>query len=137
MRVTAVDYLRSSPPAGNGFNQFEWGGYLIHQLWPGQRVFIDGQSDFYGEALFREYAQVAEQRDGWADVLGRRGVEWMICGSDSSLVRLLVITPGWRVAHRDPVATVLVRSHPASPESPGLDKRVANRVTAPAQPVVA
>jgi hypothetical protein len=63
--VAAVEYLRQHQPVGNGFNQFAWGGYLMHQLWPAQRVFIDGQNDFYGEELTREDATVELLGPSW------------------------------------------------------------------------
>ena len=50
------------------FNNFIWGGYLLH-AWPEQRVFIDGGTDHYGEKLFNEYIQVWNLDPGWRDVL--------------------------------------------------------------------
>lgn len=108
--VGAVQYLKSNPPVGNGFNELRWGGYLLHELWPAQRVFIDGQTDFYGEALTREYLDVVELAEGWQDVLARHGVQWVIYATDSGLSRRLAGTPGWQTAYRDELATVFVRS---------------------------
>ena len=48
------------------FNNFVWGGYLMH-AWPEQRVFIDGGTDHYGERLFNEYIQVWTLDPGWRD----------------------------------------------------------------------
>jgi hypothetical protein len=106
--VAAADYLERNPPSGNGFNELGWGGYLLHRLWPGQRVFIDGQTDFYGEALAREYLQVIELREGWAEVLDRHRVDWVILGASSTVVRQLAAS-GWITVHQDSLAAVLVR----------------------------
>jgi len=35
----------------------------LYRLWPEKQVFIDGQTDFYGEALSREYAQVTAEAE--------------------------------------------------------------------------
>ncbi|MFT3895647.1 MAG: hypothetical protein QM730_28835 [Anaerolineales bacterium] len=56
--VEAANWLSNNPPKGKMFNYFTWGGYLLYRLWPEQQVFIDGQTDFYGETLSREYVQV-------------------------------------------------------------------------------
>ncbi|MGZ9225976.1 MAG: hypothetical protein ACXW4M_10515, partial [Anaerolineales bacterium] len=56
--VDAVDWLETNPQQGNMFNHFTWGGYILYRLWPPETVFIDGQTDFYGESLTREYEQV-------------------------------------------------------------------------------
>ncbi len=116
MPVAAAAFLRAHPPAGNGFNELAWGGYLLHELWPAERVFIDGQTDFYGEALAREYLQVVELQAGWQDVLDRHQVTWVIYPTDSALTRALAGQAGWHVTYQDGVATVLERaegtSHP-------------------------
>jgi hypothetical protein len=60
--VAAVDWLEENPQEGEVFNYFIWGGYLLYRQWPDMRVFIDGQTDFYGEALTRQYVQVINAR---------------------------------------------------------------------------
>lgn len=45
------------------------GGYLLYRMWPGRRVFIDGQTDFYGSELVNEYLTALRVQDGWQDIL--------------------------------------------------------------------
>ena len=40
----AADFLLAHHVNGHIFNTYEYGGYLIWRLWPGQQVFIDGRS---------------------------------------------------------------------------------------------
>ena len=42
---------------GRIFNDFIWGGYLLKE-WPEQKVFLDGQTDFYGEDLARQHMRI-------------------------------------------------------------------------------
>lgn len=111
--MAAASYLAANPPVGNGFNELRWGGYLLHALWPAQRVFIDGQTDFYGEALTRDYLSVVDLAAGWQAVLDRYAVRWVVYPTDSALVRQLAAMPAWRVAYQDAVATVLTRAERA------------------------
>jgi hypothetical protein len=73
-------------------------------------VFIDGQTDFYGEDLFDEYLTVEQLGQGWEAVLDRYAVRWVLYDTDSVLIRRLEVTPGWQVAYQDDVATVLIRT---------------------------
>jgi len=107
--VQAVDWLKSNPLPGRMFNYFTWGGYLLHRMWPDQTVFIDGQTDFYGEALTREYEKVITLADGWQEVLRDYQVDWVLMPSDSRLARALAADAGWRVAYEDRTATILAR----------------------------
>jgi hypothetical protein len=47
--VQAVAYLKAHPCAGNLFNDYNYGGYLIWKL-PGQKVYIDGRMPTWRDA---------------------------------------------------------------------------------------
>ena len=111
--VAAVAYLKAHPPQGHMFNNFIWGGYVLHELWPTQRVFIDGQTDFYGEALTQEYLDVQDVKPGWRDLLDRYDVQWIIFPSNSALEQVLTASGIWDTAYRDAMAVVLTRHSPA------------------------
>lgn len=105
--VAAVDWLVEQPQIGPGFNYFPWGGYLLYRVWPQQQVFIDGQTDFYGESLTRKYEQVIKLRDGWREILKEYQIQWVIMPSDSPLVEMLVVDPGWELKYKDETSTIL------------------------------
>ncbi|MCK5923631.1 MAG: hypothetical protein KAG66_22045, partial [Methylococcales bacterium] len=57
--VEAITQLSETMPEGPVFNEFIWGGYLLYRLYPAEQiVFIDAQTDYYGEALTLEYLHV-------------------------------------------------------------------------------
>ena len=89
------------------FNSFLWGGYLLYRLWPEYTVFIDGQTDFYGEALTREYTHVISLSDGWEAVLRKYDISWALITSDRPLVRALQNELEWRILYRDETAVIL------------------------------
>jgi hypothetical protein len=107
--VQAVDWMEQHRISGNGFNYFPWGGYLLHRRWPEQRVFIDGQTDFYGEALTRQYETVITLDQGWRDVLSKYRVRWILMPRHSLLVRALSETNEWSTAYEDQTAVLVVR----------------------------
>jgi hypothetical protein len=107
--VQAVDWLEQNPPAGNGFNYFPWGGYLLYRSWPEQKVFIDGQTDFYGEALTRQYEQVITLSGEWEGILDQYQVSWMIMPTGSALIRALNSDPNWGVVYQDPTAVIFIK----------------------------
>jgi len=110
--VDAVDWLAENPQPGPTFNHFPWGGYLLYRLWPEQRVFIDGQTDFYGEALTRQYEQVLTISPGWEDVLDQYRIEWAILPADGELPAELRRRPEWSLLYEDSTAVVLRKNGP-------------------------
>jgi len=107
--VDAVVWLEDHPQQGNMFNFFIWGGYLLYEEWPEQLVFIDGQTDFYGEQLTREYLEVLSASEGWEDILAKYDVAWVILPSDEIVTHLLQVDLGWQEVYRDETAVIVHR----------------------------
>jgi hypothetical protein len=83
--------------SGKVFTTDQWGDYLIYRLYPRVRVFIDGRSDFYGEALAKEYLSLVELRSDWQSVLVKHGFNLILLPVDYSLSSALKLTSDWRV----------------------------------------
>ncbi len=107
--VGAADWVQQHPPSGNMFNDFNWGGYLLFRLWPQQRVFIDSQSDFYGEALTRESVAIEAAEPGWQKSLDQYSVGWMLVPANSGLAQAAAASPAWTVVYRDGMSVVITR----------------------------
>jgi hypothetical protein len=106
--VAASDWLETHPQSGNMFNEFNWGGYLLFRAWPQHKVFLDSQTDFYGEALVREYETALTAGDGWDSVLEKYDIEWTVIPPDSPLaIKLQAV--GWTTEYGDNIAVVLRR----------------------------
>jgi hypothetical protein len=107
--VAATDWLVEHPQSGNMFNEFNWGGYLLYRLWPDQKVYLDSQTDFYGEEFMREYEQILTAQGDWQPALDRRAVTWAILPSDAPLASSLR-DAGWLPLYFD--STAIIFRHP-------------------------
>lgn len=107
--VEAVAWLKDHPQEGEMFNYFPWGGYLLYRLWPDHRVFIDGQTDFYGEDFTRQYEKVISLSDGWQEVLDQYQVGWVILPRGEALTQQIQSDPGWLTVYEDNVAAIFSR----------------------------
>jgi hypothetical protein len=108
--VAAADWLAVHPQQGNMFNEFNWGGYLLYRLWPGQRVFIDSQTDFYGEALVRDYEGILNAREDWDEQLKKYDANWVIVRVDSQLGQVLAQNSDWERSYQDELAVIFRRT---------------------------
>ncbi len=107
--VDAVNWLQKNPQEGEMFNYFIWGGYLLYREWPDMKVFIDGQTDFYGEQLTREYLDVLTLEPGWESILSAHHVDWVILPVDTLPARALAQNEAWMVKYRDDTTLLLRR----------------------------
>jgi hypothetical protein len=87
----------------------QWADYVIFRLYPRQRVFFDGRSDFYGDVLGSEYKVLLTADHRWPDVLSRYEFALAILPIDWPLGSILEHEPDWRLVYRDSVAVVLAR----------------------------
>lgn len=108
--ITAVDTIQAELPEGRMFNEFGWGGYLLYRLWPEQLVFIDAQTDFYGEALTRQFLQIANAEPGWEALLDAHDVAWIILPPSRPLATWLAQSAEWHELYRDDTAVIWIKN---------------------------
>jgi|SRR5271157_919179 len=111
--VAAVDrnarYLAPAAEMPRVLTSDQWADYLIFRLYPRERVFFDGRSDFYGAALGGEYRTLMAAEGGWRELLARYGFSLALLPNDWALGTVLDREPGWRLVYRDPVAALYAR----------------------------
>jgi len=107
--IQALASLDQVGVQGRMFNYFPWGGYVLYAGYPKHRVFIDGQTDFYGEELTKDYVKVLSLEPDWEDILARYQIGWVLFPHQSPLSLMLARTPGWRLAYQDDTADIFVR----------------------------
>ncbi len=112
--VVATAKARQAGLTGRIYNDFIWGGYLLKE-WPEQKVFIDGQTDFYGADLTRQHGRIGSLSAGWRDLLRRWKIEIVLVPSSATLAHELVRDPHWRIWHCDSTAVLLLRTAPPDP----------------------
>jgi len=105
--VAAVEYLRTERPAGQLFNSYNWGGYLLWAL-PEYPVFVDGRTDLYGDELIGEWIQVVQAEEGWENVLDDWDVNLIMVEHSRPVVSELADV-GWNLLYEDEIAVVYGR----------------------------
>jgi hypothetical protein len=104
--VDAAAWIRRNRPPGEMFNPYNWGGYLIWNLHPDYRVFVDGRTDLYGDAFLREYLAVQMARPGFQETLAQYGINLVLTYPDDTLSLGLECTGGWEEVYKDDVAVI-------------------------------
>jgi len=108
--VAAVEFLKSQRLPGPIYNRYGWGGYLIYQLYPEYRVYIDGRADVYGDAFFTEAMQVYDGVGNWKQALDRYGIQTVIIDPNVALSTALSNDNGWSKVYEDDQAVIFTRA---------------------------
>jgi len=112
--VTALERNASLMTAPRGaprriLTSDQWGDYLIYRLYPRQRVFVDGRSDFYGPVIGRDYLVLLNGAPGWDRVVEQYRFDLALLPLDWPLAQLMMCHPAWQVRYQDRQAVVLER----------------------------
>jgi hypothetical protein len=103
---TKVLSLLRADPGSRIFTDDEWGDYLLYQLYPGHKVFVDGRSDFYGQDFEQKYLDVMNVKYDWEQSLGRYNVDTIVLSTKTALASAIKQSGHWRTVYDDTVAVV-------------------------------
>ncbi len=91
------------------FNSYNWGGFLIWQLYPRYRVFVDGRTDLYGEEVLEEYLKAYWASSQWREPLEKYNINSIVIEKDSTFATVLAESSDWQQVYADELAVVFVR----------------------------
>ena len=107
--VVAADFIAAHHSGVHLFNHFNWGGFLIYQLFPTARVSIDGRTAVYEPNQLDAYLRTQDLGEGWQRFLEDCHPDLVIWPAQHPLSILLRRSSEWRVAFEDDVAVVFAR----------------------------
>jgi hypothetical protein len=101
LQARAALHPREAGAGSRVYTYDQWGDYLIYRLYPSQRVFFDGRSDFYGVDFVKINQRITTADYDWKKLLRNYGIEMVILKPDAPLSAVLKITPGSKVLFDD------------------------------------
>ena len=106
--VALVERARAEGLEGRYFHEFTWGGYLLY-AWPGQPIFIDGGTDFFGGDHLRTFLRIRSMSPGWRDSLRAYDIDHALLAVGTPLAHELAREPDWGLTGCDGTAVLLSR----------------------------
>jgi hypothetical protein len=103
----AIAYIRSQRPAGNVFNSYSFGGYLIWKTDAGVPTFIDSRADtVYNDTTLSNYQTIYYARTGWQRLLHKYRIRWILVEPEAPIATVLSQTDGWQTVYHGKLATI-------------------------------
>jgi len=111
----AVNYIKTTKPQGNMFNNYNWGGYLIMNL-PEYKTFIDGRMPswkYSNTYIYDDYINITkypeESRELFNTYAQEHNITWIFDYKESKLAKYLIETGNWESVYKDDVAIVAIK----------------------------
>lgn len=105
----AVSYLKTHHLSGNLFNEYDWGGYLIFELYPQKKVFIDGRMDIHVKTTVPDYLKLMRYEKGWESVVKKYNLRIFLLRENNVLARILRERKDYRVVYEDKTCVLMAR----------------------------
>jgi len=103
--AAAVAFLGQQRDASPVFNSYDWGGYLVWKL-PGEKVFIDGRADLYGDEFFEQHIKTYNLTGNWKQDLETWKIATVIVPANSPLAAALATSKAWQLVFHDSQAVI-------------------------------
>jgi hypothetical protein len=108
--VGAVNYIKEKNLRGNLLGEFNWGEYLIWNLYPQCRVSLDGRYEtVYPPEVCRDYFDFINGQKSWRKFLEKYPPDIILVQARSMIESLLKKEPNWKQAYADPGCTLFVK----------------------------
>jgi hypothetical protein len=108
----ATEFILKAGITGRMLNTYHYGGYLIHRLYPAQRVFIDGRADMLGDKFIREYSRIYQGEPDWEPAFDKLDIDYVVCERRAPIRQLLLTRGDFALVYDDKQHSVLVRKLP-------------------------
>jgi hypothetical protein len=105
----AVEFIKLHNVPQPIYNEYHWGGYLIWNLYPRYRVFIDGRADVYGDELMDEYFRMHNGAKDWRKLLDQYSIQSVLVSPDTALASLLREDKSWENVFEDRQTVIFTR----------------------------
>ncbi len=87
-----------------------WASWLEYRL-PDRPVFVDSRIELYTQAVWNDYIDVSNGRNGWQAILDRWDVDVLALspGQSGELIERVALDPGWQRTYQDDDGSVFIR----------------------------
>ena len=112
----AVEFIKNQNLEGPIFNNYDIGGYLIFNLWPERKVFVDNRPEAYPSDFFQKvYIPMQEEKKTWDEQLKIYGFKTIIFSVvdytpwGQKFLTRIVKDPDWKTVFLDSRVIILVQ----------------------------
>jgi hypothetical protein len=108
--AAAVEFIKENKITGRMFNHYNYGGFLVYEFYPDQKVFIDGRADMYGDDFIWEYMNINNGGANWKELFDKHAIDYAIVDEQAPISQLLQLSGEFTLVHEDNGHILLLRN---------------------------
>ncbi|MEW5819327.1 MAG: hypothetical protein AB1782_03990 [Cyanobacteriota bacterium] len=100
--VNTVDFIKRNNLKGNIITNFNWGEYIIYNLYPDIKVSFDGRYEtVYPDNIVKDNLLFISGQPGWRKVLTRFNPDMVLVSKYDPVVYRMAYESGWPIVYKD------------------------------------
>lgn len=103
-----VSFMKKEGIRGRMFNEYVYGGFLIHQM-PENKVFIDGRTPTVYSPYFFWTSRLSSEPDKWDKLVGEHGLNMVLIKQNDKLCKQLWENRQWAAVSFDNTAVLFLK----------------------------
>lgn len=116
--VDAVRFLSSRPDIDRTYTYYDWGSFLLFDLGPARKVFIDGRLNLYEHGpVFGDYLAALWTEHGLQTLLKKYDIHSCLIPTESPASKFLQASPGWKQVFSDRASVIFVKRQERAAEA--------------------
>lgn len=108
--IKAVEYIKENHISGNMFNLYHWGGYLIYNLYPNEKVFVDGRNEIHGFDMLKKYYRLLFAKEHWEKVVNEYNINYFLTDKNAAIRQVLLSTNDWKEIYSDDNSSLIIKT---------------------------
>lgn len=107
----AAEFVISNKIAGEMFNHYNYGGYLIWKM-PSNKVFIDGRLEMYLGKTGDDYLTILHATSNYKQLIDSYHVNFFLLYATDPIIGVLADDPNWKFVHFSDQYVVFIKNSP-------------------------
>jgi hypothetical protein len=103
----AAEFIKQESPPGPMFNSYNWGAFILWELYPDYRTFVDGRTDLFNDEVLKDYLAAWRGEPEWSDVFSRWGIQLVFIEAEAPL-RDQLDRSGWKTIYQDDESIIMI-----------------------------
>jgi hypothetical protein len=108
--VNSIIFIKKNHIKGNMITDFNWGEFIIYQLYPSVKVSIDGRYEtVYDNSIFEDNLAFLDAKKGWQTILRKFNPDLILVSKGDNIASILFRSKNWKLLFSDFEALLFVK----------------------------
>jgi len=108
--ANAVQFIKEKNITGNMYNDYGFGPFILFNLYPEYKVFIDTRAEVYGEKMIKDYYYIRYALEHWEKLAESYNISFFVIQHEPEIENALYNSKNWKLVYYDNLASIYLKN---------------------------